>query len=54
MGRYRRSVIVPPESGEVKKVRMNIQASLVLDDSISKAIEDVITVRNDFLSRTLI
>jgi hypothetical protein len=37
---------------EVKKVRMNIQASLVLDDSISKTIEDVITVRNDLISRT--
>lgn len=33
----------------VRKVRMNIEANLVLDDSISRTVEDIITVRNDLL-----
>lgn len=33
----------------VRKVRMNIEANLVLDNSIRRSIEDIITVRNDLL-----
>jgi type II secretory pathway pseudopilin PulG len=33
----------------VRKVRMNVQANLVLDESISRTVEDIITVRNDVL-----
>lgn len=36
-------------SQKVRKVRMNMQGRLVLDDTIVRGIEDVINVRNDLL-----
>jgi len=36
-------------SQRVRKVRMSIRGQLVLDDSITRAIEDIVTVRNDLL-----
>ena len=37
----------------VRKLRMNIEANLVLDDSISRTLEDIITVRNDLLAESI-
>jgi hypothetical protein len=37
----------------VRKLRMNIEANLVLDDSISRTLEDIITVRNDLLTESI-
>ena len=34
---------------KVRKIRLNIQGELVLDDSISRTMEDIISVRNDLL-----
>jgi hypothetical protein len=36
-------------SQKVRKLRINLQAALVVDDSITRSIEDVISVRNDLL-----
>ena len=36
-------------SQRVRKIRMGMQGRLVLDDSITRRIEDVISVRNDLL-----
>ena len=36
-------------SQKVRKIRVNLQGRLVLDDTIVREIEDVITVRNDLL-----
>lgn len=36
-------------SQRVRKLRFNLQAELIIDDSISRGIEDVINVRNDVL-----
>ena len=33
----------------VRKIRMNMQGRLVLDNSITRHVEDVISVRNDLL-----
>ena len=36
-------------SQKIRKVRMDIQGRLVLDNSISRQMEDIIAVRNDLL-----
>ena len=36
-------------SQRVRKLRMNLQGALVMDDSITRQVEDIITVRNDLL-----
>lgn len=36
-------------SQRIRKIRMNLQGRLVLDDSIQREVEDVINVRNDLL-----
>ena len=39
----------PPVSQRVRKVRMNMQGRLVLDNTIVRQMEDVIAIRNDLL-----
>ena len=36
-------------SQKVRKIRVNMQGRLVLDNSIVREVEDIITVRNDLL-----